>query len=446
MKLAIATIVLGMTTSCFAQEIEVPQASPYWDRVFISAEPSDGGNVSGAEYLFYYGIGTTLTAVANRGYAFSSWTQDGNIVSSDSIYRIFVEWDLLPHPPGVLHYVANFVAVEYIPENARYAGLFISSDEPSHTNSGLIAVSSTATGGYSAKIWLNGAPYSGSGRFSSNGVASFSVLASDGQQISVSLQAQLPYASFLAGEVRVDSLTNGWTAELIAYRRRFNAKTHPALNAGRYTLLIPNTGAPLSAPSGSGFGIVRVDRSGNLVFVGTLGDGTKVTQNVFVSQEGLWPLYASSHSGGSILGWITFTNLPNSDFSGIVNWRQDPKKAKLYPDGFTLECNVVGSSYDFRVGATALNLTNDIIVLENGSLSQSITNELLLHKNNTITGTNGVDLRVVATSGLLSGTMTDPVGNKISIRGILFQKQNFASGFFFSTNQSGTIYIGPEAN
>jgi hypothetical protein len=34
----------------------------------------------------------------------------------------------------------------------------------------------------------------------------------------------------------------------------------------------------------------------------------------------------------------------------------------------------------------------------------------------------------------------------MSIGGVIFQKQNFASGLFTGANQSGTVYIGPDTN
>ena len=57
--------------------------------ISASANPSDGGTVSGAgEYE--EGASCTLTATANPGYTFTNWTENGNVVSTNASYTFNV--------------------------------------------------------------------------------------------------------------------------------------------------------------------------------------------------------------------------------------------------------------------------------------------------------------------------------------------------------------------
>ena len=69
-------------------------------QVTVSACPADGGYVSGAG-LYDIGSICTLTATANEGYTFVNWTEDGEEVSTDSIYSFVAT--------GERNLVANFV-------------------------------------------------------------------------------------------------------------------------------------------------------------------------------------------------------------------------------------------------------------------------------------------------------------------------------------------------
>jgi len=37
----------------------------------------------------------------------------------------------------------------------------------------------------------------------------------------------------------------------------------------------------------------------------------------------------------------------------------------------------------------------------------------------------------------------NPAGKSVSVHGIVLQKQNFGSGFFLGTNQTGRMFLGP---
>jgi uncharacterized ubiquitin-like protein YukD len=74
--------------------------------VTVTANPSEGGMVSGGEGLHYYGEPVTLTATPNEGYVFSKWTKNGSVVSYLSTYSVQVT--------GNVEYVANFQQMDGI--------------------------------------------------------------------------------------------------------------------------------------------------------------------------------------------------------------------------------------------------------------------------------------------------------------------------------------------
>jgi hypothetical protein len=57
--------------------------------ITVTANPSEGGTVTGAG-SYYEGASATLTATANRGYAFVNWTKNGTQVSTNPSYTFTV--------------------------------------------------------------------------------------------------------------------------------------------------------------------------------------------------------------------------------------------------------------------------------------------------------------------------------------------------------------------
>ena len=57
--------------------------------ISITSNPSDGGVITG-EGVYMYGDSCTLTAMANEGYSFAYWTENDEIVSTDSVFSFVV--------------------------------------------------------------------------------------------------------------------------------------------------------------------------------------------------------------------------------------------------------------------------------------------------------------------------------------------------------------------
>jgi hypothetical protein len=238
-----------------------------------------------------------------------------------------------------------------------------------------------------------------------------------------------------------------WEAPLLGDRSAYNSKTNPAPFAGTYTLLLPGADAD-QGPEGNGYATLKVDGNGLVTLAGTLADGTKVTQKVPTSRDGQWPLYLSLYSGtGSVLSWLTVTNRATDDIRGLLSWiKESSIKSKLYAEGFTNECNVVGSEFIAppKGSLRVLNLTQAELTFAGGDLASEFTNLLdfdLLGKVSNLSP-NSLSIKFNPASGLISGTVTDPTSGKpFKFSGAVFQKQNAGSGFLLGPSRSGRFVL-----
>ncbi|MBR6930461.1 MAG: M6 family metalloprotease domain-containing protein [Bacteroidales bacterium] len=84
--------------------------------ITATATPSIGGTVSGGG-TFNSGATCTLTATPSEGYAFVNWTENGNVISTNSSFSFNVSGDR--------NLVANFSLSEnhWTPEGANYSGV-----------------------------------------------------------------------------------------------------------------------------------------------------------------------------------------------------------------------------------------------------------------------------------------------------------------------------------
>jgi hypothetical protein len=70
--------------------------------ISVSAEPADGGIVTSGGNSFHFGDQCRLTAVANNGFTFSNWMEDGEVVYNEEDYTFTIT--------GNRTLVANFLA------------------------------------------------------------------------------------------------------------------------------------------------------------------------------------------------------------------------------------------------------------------------------------------------------------------------------------------------
>ena len=408
--------------------------------VYVVSSPltlttAGNGNVSPKLNGQLLGVGSTYTVTAkpSSGSVFAGWSGD---LSSNNPKLTFVMQSNMS-----LH--ADFIPNPFPPVVGIYEGLFSDPGGIAFQSSGFFHAAVTARGTFSAKFQTGGKSYSMSGHFSatvssSTASSSNSVVRKGLSPLTVLLQLDL------TGETLTGQLSDGvWTANLLANRATFKAKSNPAPQMGKYTLVLPPGDDPATLPGGYSFGSLVVDGSGNIKFTGTLGDGTKTAQKTTLSSGGLWPFYVPLYSGhGSVFGWLTFTNDLVSDIEGPMTWIKLPQPTKFYPAGFTNETEAAGSTYVFTKGTPVLTFGSGQLSLAGGNL-QSFTNPITLGSDNKVTGT-GINLSVATSSGLFKGTVEDPnTTRKIPVSGAILQKQDAGFGLFSGTNQTGQVFLGP---
>ena len=133
----------------------------------------------------------------------------------------------------------------------------------------------------------------------------------------------------------------------------------------------------------------------------------------------------------------------------MVHLRQQPTLplTRCYPGGFTNETELTGSVY--LAPATSnrvVNITNAVVVLAGGNLSQPFTNHAVLGVDNKVTNrsSNSLVLTIRLPTGLYTGIATEPgTGRTVLLRGAMLQKHNLGCGFFAGTNQSGRVTFEP---
>ena len=148
---------------------------------------------------------------------------------------------------------------------------------------------------------------------------------------------------------------------------------------------------------------------------------------------------------------MNFIDRPTDDLTGLISWIKTAQiKSKYYPRGFTNETIAVGSSFvrPTDPNASLLELTDTMVAFSAGNLSAPFNNDISWDAKNKITNLsdNKLSLTVNTSSGLFTGTVTDPnTGKSSKFSGALLQKQNTGSGFMLGTNLSSLVLIGDQS-
>ena len=379
----------------------------------------------------------TVTAIPAAGELFAGWS--GAITSAAP--RITIKLG------ANLNLRANFVPNPYIAAQGTYNGLFYE-DATIRTNSaGSFTIAVTSKGAYSGTLQIGSRRLPVSGQLDLQCQATKVIPAGGGSSLTLSLSFG---AGEQAGKISGTVTDGNWSSALVGDRAFFDARTHAAPYAGAYTLILPGSDGDPSVPAGHGYGTVRVSTAALASFSGTLADGTAVQQSATVSKDGFWPLYIPAYSGqGLLIGWLAFTNQPQSDLNGLVHWvKPAVSSAPDYPAGFVQDCQAAGSRYVQlpRQYPFDLKLTKATMVFAGGNLSADLTNAIAVGPNGSVKnqGPNTLTLSFSATSGTFKGQVTDPAtGKSFPFGGAVLQKQNAAYGFLSGTNQSSGVSLTP---
>jgi hypothetical protein len=194
--------------------------------------------------------------------------------------------------------------------------------------------------------------------------------------------------------------------------------------------------------------------------IGVLSDNTSVAPGaVSVSRTGRWPLYIPLYGRfGSLVGWIDFTNqgaslvdLTNSgacSFAGSnVAWFRTNADGKLYANGFTNSLTVIGSAFSPDNNAALLDLANLEVILANGGLTGALSNSVIPSASGKFTSSggdiSGLTLSLNPATGVIKGSFAGPATGTVPIKGVVFQDQTNAGGFFLGATNSGSFLLTP---
>jgi hypothetical protein len=286
-----------------------------------------------------------------------------------------------------------------------------------------------------------------------------------GQYLTLQIGPAFPAAS----SIPPGTMNVTYAASVVSiYRAMPYTAANPAPEAGTHTMLLP-AAVPTSGtvPSGTGIGSLKVSTTGGVTISGVLADGTPFSQSGFVTSGGtagadLFPIYASLpyKARGLLSGTIAFEKLSGtSDFDGTVAWVKPPQTTgKLYPGGFNTGLAAIGSIESAPLkGTLALALggssPNATLTLNEPDFSTAITKQVTVlpgrtAATNTVTvnnpSTDKLTMSIDARAGTFAGTFIDPLTlARTKFRGVLFQDQASAAGFFTSPTQSGAVSLLP---
>lgn len=383
----------------------------------------------------------TLTATPNPNNVFSNWLGNGDVVLGTATKLTF------NMQPGTV-ITASFVPNPFIPANGVYSGLFQTNSNVRHTNAGFFKLTTTAGGTYTASIKVAGKSYTTAGKLDLDGRATNTVNRLGLAPLTV------VWSLGLNGEDAVNGTVNsaGWDEPALLHGDRavFNARTRPA-PARRYTVIIPpdpTTSSP--SPQGYGYGTAVLNAGGTMTFVGTLADGTKVSQAVSVArtndwENSMWPLYVQLYANrGMLIGWVN-TSLLN-DLLGTTRWlRPAGPTPKYYTNGFDASVSLIGSIYrPPAAGVRIIDRPAATVLLALGNLAQPSANVVNISPNSIVSyaGPNTLTIKFTPASGLFTGTFIEAdTTRRITFNGAVNQRYAYAQGFFLGTNETGQVLI-----
>jgi len=128
----------------YIQDISVGGGSQTYT-IHVSANPTNGGTVTGGG-TFNQGASCTVMATANIGYTFTNWTENGNVVSTQSSYTFTVN--------NNRNLVANFTQLQYnisVSANPSNGGTVTGGG--TYNQGASCTVTATANTGYTFTNW-----------------------------------------------------------------------------------------------------------------------------------------------------------------------------------------------------------------------------------------------------------------------------------------------------
>ena len=409
------------------------------DAGLITPNPAPNGQGKYAD-----GTVVTLTASANSGFTFGSFSGDAS--GTNNPVQVTMSGDKTV--------TGNFTVNPIVPVAGTYFGLIESSANPRGTagfdnaGAGFLKLAVTATSRFTGTLKYAGQTVALRGSFGSQPGINATIIIPHHGSIAIALAGG-------PDEIVGTILDSGAMSVIQTNRNVFNKLTNPAPQAGKYTLLTQPTAPFLGQaqiPQGFGSGQVTVKTSGMLKVVGKLGDGAKFGVGSGLSKFGTTPLYSTAYKKlGSVQGMATFQSIANqSDGDGVLNWFKPPRSSDpLYPAGFTTQLNYLVSRFLAPARGQRVLILPDAtgnlrITLAGGNVAPIAPFNITLDRNNRVIGNGGVGFKmsVKSKTGAFKGSFTDQstfTTRKFS--GSIFQKQNVGTAAFKGAAQTGTVLL-----
>ncbi|HTD66627.1 MAG TPA: hypothetical protein VK846_08880, partial [Candidatus Limnocylindria bacterium] len=377
----------------------------------------------------------TMSATPETGWLFADWS--GGVSETSPALTFVMASNLV--------IIATFVEAgtpePFTPIAGVFHGLYLEENFTDVTHAGFFTLTIGRDGRYGGTLHVAGKKHSARGRFAADGKATNSISTAAAGVLTVIWEADLDEPDIISGNVG----DGAWVAPLYGDRDVFTS-ANPAPQAGKYTLIIPGTAGATESPVGDGYATVTVAANGTIRLKGKLADGTALVQNVPISKNGDWSLYDSLCGGrGVLLGWLRFADDGGNDLAGTLRWIKPAiAGGALYPAGFAVNSDAVGSHYLRPTGSdSVLQITDGLVILNGGNLPDSSNPETFGPKSKLVNnGPNTLKLIFTPASGLFRGTFKEAgTTQTIPLRGAVLQKQNVGSGYGIGEDQSGWIFF-----
>jgi hypothetical protein len=222
----------GQATDFCLDNLTVQRAGGLTGTITASSSLAGGGLITGGGG-YSAGLTATLTAEANLGYGFVSWTEDGTVVSSSASYSFVVSADRT--------LVANFTPIFAITTSSSPVAGGTTSGNGNYGSGTNVTVGATANAGYAFANWTQG------GSVVTN-AASYTFVATANRALVANFAPLLSIAFSAPG-----ALVLSWPASATGYGPRQNSALDPGtwsavtnpvtvVGARKEVLLSPLTG------------------------------------------------------------------------------------------------------------------------------------------------------------------------------------------------------------
>ena len=251
-----------------------------------------------------------------------------------------------------------------------------------------------------------------------------------------------PATRSISGELQWTGVAGTFTTLMSGWQ---NQTVPLVTGAGLYNsaLLTHSPESDLAYPQGTGYLTLNVTPTGLATWGGKLSDNNTITGSSNLGPAGQVPVHLLLYTNtGSVQGWAQITG---NDVDGTLDWFKAPQPVKSttrsYKGGFLRhDLTVDGGKYiKPATGSILLGLPSSVqIGLTGGGLSPAINQAFTITTANVAqvpTNTNNVKVTLTATTGLFTGSFTQPgltatTPRKADIFGAFIPSSASGVGFF----------------